>query len=234
LNTQELVRDKYANYVLQKILDMKDLEVNSQIGKELTPPLVELSKFAKIDCFIVTNEEIRKFSSNVIEKCLQYSEREVINGMVKEMLKFDCYFMLLIDAYGNYVVQKTLSVAEKDDKAILIAKIKPIMDDLRNKSDFGAKIYNRLIKAHPCLQVKGKVRKSTKKNKNNQNQKRGSKQNKLKKENEFFPSQESYVPQDKKDYRKKNSVYPVYESYNQPQTFFHPPSGYYNNHDSYQ
>mmetsp|Transcript_24689 Transcript_24689/g.27351 ORF Transcript_24689/g.27351 Transcript_24689/m.27351 type:complete len:80 (-) Transcript_24689:513-752(-) len=53
-----LVRDKFANYVLQLILDRKDLDINSRIGRELTEPLLEL----------VTNVKTRKFSSNVIEK----------------------------------------------------------------------------------------------------------------------------------------------------------------------
>lgn len=45
LHTQELVRDKYANYVLQLILDREDLEINSRIGQELVEPLLELGKF---------------------------------------------------------------------------------------------------------------------------------------------------------------------------------------------
>lgn len=109
---------------------------------------------------LVTNVRTRKYSSNVIEKCLQINEREVIDGMVKQMLLADSYLPLLNDPYGNYVVQKTLAVAEKEDKAILISKIKPIMEDLRRTSEFGSKIYNKLIKAHPCLQVKGKSPKS--------------------------------------------------------------------------
>lgn len=90
----------------------------------------------------------------MIEKCLQINEREVIDAMVKEMMKADSYLMFLLDPYGNYVIQKTLAVAEKEDKLILISKIKPEMEELRRRSDFGAKIYNKLIKAHPSLQVK--------------------------------------------------------------------------------
>jgi len=45
LHTRELVRDKFANYVLQLVLDRKDLDTNSRIGKELVEPLLELSKF---------------------------------------------------------------------------------------------------------------------------------------------------------------------------------------------
>mmetsp|Transcript_24689 Transcript_24689/g.27349 ORF Transcript_24689/g.27349 Transcript_24689/m.27349 type:complete len:138 (-) Transcript_24689:66-479(-) len=137
--------------------------------------------------------------------------------MVKQMLLADSYLPLLKDPYGNYVVQKTLAVAEKDDKAILISKIKPIMEDLRKTSDFGSKIYNKLIKAHPCLQVKGKNVKNKNK-KSNQNPK---KVPPPVKPNKFPLSQEQY---------------PLYQSYNQQPNFFppQPPQGYYNQPDSFE
>ena len=43
-HTQTLVRDKFANYVLQLILERKDLEINSKIGNELVEPLLGLGK----------------------------------------------------------------------------------------------------------------------------------------------------------------------------------------------
>ncbi len=151
-----MVRDKFANYVLQLILDKKDYEINSRIGQELVGPLLELGKLVRKYNYIVTNAATRKYSSNVIEKCLQINKREVINAMVKEMVKAESYLQFLNDPYGNYVVQKTLAVAEKEDKLNLIAKIKPEMEELRRMSDLGAKIYNKLVKAHPSLQIKGK------------------------------------------------------------------------------
>lgn len=86
------------------------------------------------------------------------------------MLKADSYLPFLVDQYGNYVVQKTLAVAEKDDLELLIAKIKPDMENLRKKSDFCLKIYNKLVKTYPALQTKQGKNKSKKKN-NKQNQK---------------------------------------------------------------
>lgn len=43
-HTRELVRDQYANYVLQLVLERKDIETNSRIGKELIEPLLELGR----------------------------------------------------------------------------------------------------------------------------------------------------------------------------------------------
>jgi len=98
--------------------------------------------------------------------------------MVKEMLSADSYLPFLADQYGNYVVQKTLAVAEPEDLEQLLVKIKPDMKQLRETSDFGQKIYNKLVKTYPYLENKGlKVktkpkRASQKSNKNSQKDKK--------------------------------------------------------------
>lgn len=51
---QELVRDQFGNYVVQYVVDLKDMETNGHIIDKLKGTIMELS-----------NE---KFSSNVIEK----------------------------------------------------------------------------------------------------------------------------------------------------------------------
>lgn len=57
-NTQEIVRDQYGNYVIQYVIELKDLNTNGRIVDRLKGTILELS-----------NE---KFSSNVIEKVHQY------------------------------------------------------------------------------------------------------------------------------------------------------------------
>lgn len=151
-HTPLLVRNPYGNYVLQYVLELKDLDVNSRIANEILGSLMEL----------LTYERSRKFSSNVIEKCLQMNHKETKNAMVKELLKAESYLPFLVDQYGNYVVQKTLAVAEKEDLEQLIAKIKPDMEKLRKSSEFGLKIYNKLIKTYPTLQQKNQKNKPNK------------------------------------------------------------------------
>lgn len=158
-HTKHFVRNPYGNYVLQYVLELKDLDINASIGKQLLGSLIEL----------VTYEKSRKFSSNVIEKCLQINHKDVKNAMVKEMLDADSYLPFLEDQYGNYVVQKTLSVAEKDDLEKLLQKIKPDMEKLKRSSEFGQKIYSKLVKTYPSLQPKTQPKKkNNKKNKSNQ------------------------------------------------------------------
>jgi len=97
------------------------------------------------------------------------NHKEIKNAMVKEMLDAESYLPFLQDQYGNYVVQKTLSVAEPDDLEKLILKIKPDMEKLKRSSEFGQKIYSKLVKTYPALQPKTQNKKKPKKsNKSNQ------------------------------------------------------------------
>ena len=114
------------------MLELKDMGVNRRIGEEIHDNLLRLGK--------------EKFSSNVIEKCLEYNEPAVRDMMVKKILTADTYYDYLVDQYGNYVIQKALSVAEEPYYTMFIEKLRPDIDRLRYSNEFGKKIYNRLIK----------------------------------------------------------------------------------------
>lgn len=44
-HTQHFVRNPFGNYVLQYVLELKDLEINAKIGKQLLGSLIELGKY---------------------------------------------------------------------------------------------------------------------------------------------------------------------------------------------
>ncbi len=92
-----------------------------------------------------------KFSANVIEKCLEHNQSEVKEDMVKEILSAESFYEFLLDQYGNYVIQKSLSVAVEPFFSQFIEKLKPDLERLRQSNDFGVKIYNRLVKQYPQL-----------------------------------------------------------------------------------
>ena len=83
--------------MVEYVLEMKVLEINKLIGKRLLGSLLELGK--------------EKFSSNVIEKCLEHNSSDVKEAMVREILEAPSFYDFLLDQYGNYVIQKSLSVA---------------------------------------------------------------------------------------------------------------------------
>ena len=50
---------------------------------------------------------------------------------------------MIVDQYGNYVVQKALNISEKEICYKIIEQIKPIMGELQ-KTNIGKKIYEKL------------------------------------------------------------------------------------------
>ena len=105
-HTGIFVRNPYGNYVVQYVIELNDMAVNAAIGEQLLGSLLELGR--------------QKYSSNVLEKCLEMNVRRVQDAMVEEMLTAPSYLAFLLDQYGNYVIQKTLAVANKDHLALLL------------------------------------------------------------------------------------------------------------------
>ena len=83
--------------MIQFILDLKSTEVCKEVGQQLLGILLALGK--------------QKFSSNVIEKCLEHTSPEIRRKMVEEIMQADSFYDFLSDQYGNYVIQKALQVA---------------------------------------------------------------------------------------------------------------------------
>ena len=117
------------------MLELKMVEVNKRIGEMLLGSLLQLG--------------MEKFSSNVIEKCLEHNATEIKEAMVREILQADTFYDFLLDQYGNYVIQKSLSVAIEPYFSQFIEKLKPDLERLKHSNEFGIKIYNRLIKQYP-------------------------------------------------------------------------------------
>lgn len=101
-HTRKFVKDAFANYVIQYILDLKISEVGTIVGQQLLGQLLILSK--------------EKFSSNVIEKCLEGTDAVIRSQMVDEIMKASSFKEYLADQYGNYVIQKAIQVAVEPKK----------------------------------------------------------------------------------------------------------------------
>ena len=67
------MKNPYANYVIQYILDLKIAEISTIVGQQLLGSLLVLSK--------------EKFSSNVIEKCLESTSHDIRSQMVDEIMQ---------------------------------------------------------------------------------------------------------------------------------------------------
>ena len=138
-NTLVFVKNPFANYVVQFVLKLKYSEINKIISEQLMSELINLSK--------------QKFSSNVIEKCLEFNTNQMNEQIVHCLMSNkNQYFNLLIDNFGNYVIQKCLQVTQEPLLSVFISELKDDVEKLGQSNEFGVKIYQRLIKKYPALE----------------------------------------------------------------------------------
>ena len=129
-NLDNLINNKYGNYTVQALINnFKDeTKLIEPIYSYISNNIVELSR--------------QKYSSNVIDTFImkkdEYSKKlinDIINnGKVEEMIK---------DQFGNYVIQKAMSISDTKTLNEIIEQIKPIVPELL-QSNIGKKIINRL------------------------------------------------------------------------------------------
>lgn len=87
-----------SNYVVQHLLGLKIWEVTENLVKQFEGSFVSLS--------------CNKYASNVMEKCLTEAGEEVSSQILMEFLRSPDVSMLLIDPFGNFVIQSALSVSK--------------------------------------------------------------------------------------------------------------------------
>lgn len=113
----KLSLDPFGNYVVQYVLSRGDEESITLILNHIRANVISLS--------------LHKFGSNVIEKSLRIKTLtdEVIDVLLKNSDKFN---MLLNDAFGNYVLQTSLDVANASDLAKLAESLQPLLPNIKN------------------------------------------------------------------------------------------------------
>lgn len=130
-NGLTLVKDPYGNYVVQYVLDLPYPRMLANLILQFKGHLAELST--------------QKFSSNVVEKCLNVSDAGTRAWMVKELTETEHLKGLIQDPFGNYVIQTAMTVAEPAQHAKLVEGIKPFLYALRN-TPYGKRIQNKIMK----------------------------------------------------------------------------------------
>lgn len=114
----DLVQDQFGNYVVQHILSTK-AHFAPKIILAMLGHIPELS--------------VQKFSSNVIEKCLQVSvssSPDLYSAIIKEITDADL-LALLQDRYANFVIQTALDVADDSQHAKLVKLILPYIHQIK-------------------------------------------------------------------------------------------------------
>ena len=164
-NLGNYINNEFGNFAVQKIIELNDKEYNNKIYEYIQDKIVTLSN--------------QKFSSNVIEKCI-LCDNQLRQKIINKLIEGKNISELIIDKYGNYIVQKALEVIGQSEKEfyIIINKIKESYKNLR-QSEHGKKVYDKLIKNYRNyfepnkekinLKVKAPLPKSKKENINENN-----------------------------------------------------------------
>ena len=131
----DLIIDKYGNYTIQTVFKLYNEKVNEKLFKYIDDNIFRLSK--------------EKFSSNVIDKCiLENSEKshKLIDNMIKKNIIKD----MIVDKFGNYVVQKAMSISDRNTCEKIAEQIKPKLGELQ-KTNIGKKVYEKLMQNYKDL-----------------------------------------------------------------------------------
>ncbi|KAH7838444.1 hypothetical protein Vadar_026412 [Vaccinium darrowii] len=130
-NAIHLAEDPYGNYVVQRLLGLKTPGINENLVMQFEGSFVSLS--------------CNKYASNVVEKCFTESGEEISSQILMEFIRSPEVSMLLINPFGNSVIQSALSVSKGSIRSTLLNLIRANAPTLRSNR-YGKKVLDRFDK----------------------------------------------------------------------------------------
>ena len=129
LNCENLISDQFGNYVIQFVLGLNLPIINSKVYEILKKDLINLCK--------------EKYASNVIEKFLINKSQESIE-IINILIKNEDYLHELIkDPFGNYIIQRILTLIDGENRYTLIKYIVKLYPEVKSYP-FGPRLISKL------------------------------------------------------------------------------------------
>lgn len=133
---EDLAKDEYGNYVIQTMAERGDTPHREKVIDIMCEKILELS--------------CNKYASNCAEKALVYSNGEQRVRVIGAILgqpgdENPPLLVMMRDRYANYIVQRTIELAEGEQKELLYAKLKDQVPSLR-RFTYGKHIINSMAK----------------------------------------------------------------------------------------
>jgi pumilio RNA-binding family len=147
-NSIEIANERQKEKLILKILDNIDILINSQFGNFTLQIITDLKeyKYNKIVYDYIKNNVLdlskKKFSSNVIDKCI-IKNYDLSIDLAKFIIDNKFIGEMIVDQYANYTVQKILQIVDFEYYQKCVNQIKPCLDILL-KTQKGSKVYERL------------------------------------------------------------------------------------------
>ena len=160
-NFTNLINDEFGNISLKRIIKLNNENYNNKFFSCIKDNITQLS--------------CQKFSSNVIEACID-NNTSLKKKTIDKLIENDSIISkLILDQFGNYIVQKALQNAEQKEFDIIIDIIKNNGKKLK-QSQHGKVVYEKLMKSYKKYLVddksekgEGKISSKNTKNKKHNN-----------------------------------------------------------------
>ena len=108
-NALSFIQNPYANYVVQSLFNQNDIHLCNDIIDTIVEHFFSLS--------------MQKFSSNVVENCIRYSDESVVKKIYNDIITTGKLGSMLNNTYGNFVIEKLIAKLSKEEKDELIKEI---------------------------------------------------------------------------------------------------------------
>ena len=131
-----IIIDQFGNYIIRHIVLNLNHSINNVILQNIIKNIIYYSN--------------QKYSSNVVENCLDnnYIKDYILNELTKQYI----FNNILLNEYGNYVIQKSLSLADENKRDIYFKFIAQVTRQLQALS-FGPKLLSKLLMLYPKLSM---------------------------------------------------------------------------------
>ncbi|XP_010451242.1 PREDICTED: pumilio homolog 12-like [Camelina sativa] len=128
-NALYLSQDPFGNYVLQYVFELQLQWATFEILEQLEGNYTELS--------------MQKCSSNVVERCLKLADDKHRARIIRELINYGHLDQVMLDPYGNYVIQAALKLSKGNVHGLLVDAIKLHIPSLRT-NPYGKKVLSAL------------------------------------------------------------------------------------------
>ena len=130
-NINQFINDEFGNISLKRIIKLNNENYNEKIFSYIKDNITQLS--------------CQKFSSNVIEACIDNTtslKKKTIEKIIENENNIND---LILDQFGNYIIQNALQNAEEKEFNIIIEHIKENEKKLK-QSQHGKIVFEKLMK----------------------------------------------------------------------------------------
>ena len=150
-NFNQFINDEFGNISLKRIIKLNNENYNTKIFNCIKDNIIQLS--------------CQKFSSNVIEACIDNTTSLKKKTIEKLIENENNIHDLILDQFGNYIVQNALQNAEQKEFDVIIEHIKENEKKLK-QTQYGKIIIEKLMKNYKQYLVENKINKNNNKNNN--------------------------------------------------------------------